>query len=188
MTEIVRSPIRVHAFPSDDAEFHAFVADRVAVLAVVDPVALQQAIRERYPLATVTVRSPLASVHADEILWYAFRRAIGEPSAEGWWVDADSWAIIAADRTFVDATEALAVIAEVPVDALVGRRIEDFTNPDDPTAAKDIADLWTEVLAHGRADGSLRFNRLDGSPRELEYHVERDASAQGRFRAVIRER
>lgn len=188
MSEIVRSPIRVHAFPSDDAEFHAFVADRLAVLAAPDPSALQQAIRERYPLATVTVRSALAAVHEDEILWYAFRRAIDEPSAEGWWVRADSWAIIAADRTFIEATESLAVIAEVPVAALVGRRIEDLANPDDPTAAQDIADLWVEVLAHGRADGSLRFNRLDGSPRELEYHVEADASGEGRFRAVIRER
>jgi hypothetical protein len=39
-----------------------------------------------------------------------------------------------------------------------------------------------------RADGSLRFNRLDGSPREIEYHVERDPSADDRYRAVIRER
>ncbi len=188
MSDTVRSRIEVHAFPSEDRGFRAFVLDLLDRLVDPTPEELQLATRERYPLARVSVRTAFATREGDGIVWYAFRRAIGEPAVEGWWERLETWALIADDRTFVEATEAFAAIVEAPLGAIIGRRLDDFTNPLDPTASDDIAELWPELLRLGRADGTLRFNRMDGSRREIEYHVEADGANTGRYRAVIRER
>jgi PAS domain-containing protein len=179
---------RVNTFPSDDADFRATVRDALDAMPKPDPAELQRAIRERYPLATVSVRSLLATPAAGGEVWYAFRRATAAETAGRWWDGLETWAVVADDRTFVEATDAFAAIVEVPVAELIGRRIEDFVNPADPTASQDIAELWTELADRGEADGSVRFNRMDGTPRELEYHFEPHGSDIGRYRVVIRER
>jgi PAS domain-containing protein len=181
------SRIDLRTFPSDDDRFRRFVRAQLAGLDPCGPERLQCAIRLRYPLAVVRVRSELARLADDGIVWYAFRRAVADPPSERWWADSPSWALIDGEREFVSASEAFAAIVEVPLTTLIGRRIDDLANPADPTAADDVATLWTDLLALGQAHGTLRFNRLDGSPREIEYHVEKDG-APDRYRAAIRER
>jgi PAS domain-containing protein len=187
MDDTIRARVNVHAFPSDDGEFRVFVEERLDQLQQPLPDDLQREIRDRYPLATVVVRSELAARGGDDVVWYVFRRAVGEAAADGWWEREEAWAVITADRVFVEATESFAATVEVPLATLVGRRLEDLANPSDPTVAVDLVALWAELGKSGRADGTLRFNRLDGSRREIEYHVERDAAEASRYRAVIRE-
>jgi PAS domain-containing protein len=189
MVEAIRPNVRLHVFPSDDADFRAFALDQLASLAQPDPERLQSAIRRRYPLAIVRVRSPLAEIGGAETLWYAFRRGTAAPQVHEWWVGHDAWAILDEERRLVEVSGPLAAIVEVPPALMVSHRVEDFANPDDATAADDVAALWAELLAHGRVDGSLRFNRVDGTPREIDYHVEELAGGEARrYRAFVRER
>lgn len=185
---LAHASIELHAFPSDDDAFRRFAEQQLAHLTVEDPERLQDALRARYPMAVVRARSELACLPRDRTLWYAFRSAIGEPPDERWWERGDAWAIIDAGRTFVEASEAFAAIVEVPTGGLIGQRIEELANPSDPTATEDIADLWAELLERREVHGTLRFNRLDGSGRELEYHVKAEAGRAGPFLAVVRER
>jgi PAS domain-containing protein len=182
-----RSRIDLRTFPSEDVPFREFVRDQLAGLDASDPERLQCSIRQRYPLALVRVRSELASLGGDDTVWYAFRRALIDPPDDRWWAGATSWAIIDSERAFVEASDRFAAIVEVPLTTLIGRRIEDLANPADPTVPDDVATLWADLLAHGQVHGTLRFNRLDGSPREIEYHVERDG-APDRYHATIRAR
>jgi PAS domain-containing protein len=186
---LIRVPLRIelHTFPSDDAVFRDDAEAAFAGLDAPDPERLQHSIRTRYPWAVVRERSELAKLSLDETVWYVFRRALVDPPAEPWWENGHAWAVIDCDRTVVDAGEALAAIVELPRAALIGRRIEDLANPADPTATADVAALWVELLARGEAHGTLRFNRLDGTPREIEYHVDSVGVPAGRFRAVVRE-
>jgi PAS domain-containing protein len=184
----IPSRIDLRTFPSDDAMFRRFADAELARLDAPVPERLQCWIRVRYPLALVRVRSDLASLGGDGIVWYAFRRAAADPPDDRWWEHTASWAIIDGERVFVRASEGFAAIVELPLTLLIGRRIEDLANPSDPTAADDVATLWTELLERGRVHGTLRFNRLDGSPREIEYHVDSDGAGPDRYRAAIRER
>lgn len=181
-----RSRIDLRTFPSADDTFREFVRTQLAGLDASDPEQLQCSVRLRYPLAVVRVRDELASLRGEDIVWYAFRRAVVDPPEEHWWATATSWAIVDDARAFVEASDSFAAIVEVPLTALIGRQIDDLANPADPTASDDIATLWADLRANGRAHGTLRFNRLDGSPREIEYHVDRDG-APDRYRAAIRE-
>jgi PAS domain-containing protein len=182
------SQIDLRTFPSGDAAFRRFAGAELSDLDAPDPELLQRSIRLRYPLAVVRVRSDLASLRGEGIVWYAFRRAFADPPDDHWWESGPSWAIIDGQRVFVEASEGFAAIVELPAELLIGRRIEDLANPADPTAVDDVAALWIEVLARGHVHGTLRFNRLDGSPREIEYHLYRDGAEPERFRAAIRER
>ena len=186
---MITTPSRVdlRTFPSDDGTFRRFAAAQLAGLDVSDPERLQSLLRMRYPLAVVRERSELARLPYDGIVWYAFRRAAVDAPSECWWTDSPSWAHVDGERVFVDASEGFAAVVEVPLAVLIGRRIEDLANASDPTAIEDVATLWIDLLANGQVHGTLRFNRLDGSPREIEYHVERDGSPD-RYRATIRER
>ena len=181
------SQIALRTFPSDDDTFRRFAATQLVGLDLADPERLESLIRTRYPLAVVRVQSELARMSHEGIVWYAFRRAVVDPPPDQWWADSASWAHIDRERVFVEASEDFAAVVEVPVAVLIGSRIEDLANPADPTATQDIATLWIDLLTHGQVHGTLRFNRLDGSSREIEYHVERDG-APGRYRAAIRER
>jgi PAS domain-containing protein len=180
-------PVGLHTFPSDDGAFRLFVEDEFARLGGASLDELQSALRIRYPFAIVRLRSELATFGKDGPLWYAFRRGFGDPPSDRWWDRVAAWATIAADRTFVAVTDAFAAILEVPIATVIGLRIEELANPDDPTATLDVSALWTELLSRGFADGTLRFNRLDGTPREIEYHIARDPNRTGTYRAAIRE-
>jgi PAS domain-containing protein len=184
----IPSRIDLRTFPSDDATFRRFANAELSRLEAPDPERLQCSIRVRYPHAVVRVRSELARLGGEGIVWYAFRRAAADPPEDGWWEHTASWATIDGERVFVGASEDFAAIVELPLTLLIGLRIEDLANPSDPTAAEDVASLWTELLARGQVHGTLRFNRLDGSPREIEYHVDTDGAGPDRYRAAIRER
>ena len=55
-----------------------------------------------------------------------------------------------------------------------------------PSALEDIRSLWAEFMDRGELHATLRFRRLDGSPREIEYHVTREGAGPQRHLAVVR--
>ena len=183
-----RVDVQLHAFPSGDREFVEFVvATWKALPEQTTAEALQHAVRVRYPAAIVTIQDELARRGEDSIVWYVFRTAaigipaIGDaPAAEG------AWATLDEERRFVEVSPALATIAELPARSMLGRRIEEFSNPADPTIRDDIARLWAEFRSGGALSSTLRFNYADGRPRELAYRIDADADGPGRHRLSVR--
>ena len=129
------------------------------------------------------------SVHGDgPLVWYAFRTAaIGVPPI-GTEPDDDTeaWAIIDDEMRFLEVSPALAKIVELPARRIVGHRIEDFSNPADPTVREDIGRLWAEFRDGGAIASTVRFNFLDGRPRELAYRLTANDDGEGRHRLTVR--
>jgi PAS domain-containing protein len=179
--------VRLHAFPSKDREFVEFVQAAWAVLPEPrTPESLQRGVRVRYPAAIVTEQAEFARHGDAPIVWYAFRTAASgtpAPADEG---AGDAWAILDDERRFVEVSPALALIVELPVRRMVGRQIEDFSNPADPTIREDIARLWSEFRSGSALESTVRFNYADGRPRELAYRLEADADGPGRHRLSVR--
>ena len=180
--------VKLHSFPSRDREFVEFAQAAWAVLPEPRSTeALQRALRVRYPAAVVTEQEELARHGDGPTIWYAFRTAaIGAPPIEVQPARSGSWAIIDDERTFVEVSAGLARIAELPASRMVGHRIEDFSNPNDPTIRDDIARLWAEFRSGGSLASTLRFNYADGRPRELAYRLVADADGPGRHRLTVR--
>ena len=180
--------VKLHAFPSRDREFVDFALAAWAVLPEPRSTdALQRALRVRYPAAIVTEQEELARHGDGPVIWYAFRTAaIGAPSLEATPQRSGAWAIVDDDRRFVEVSPALARIAELPARRMLGHRIEDFSNPADPTIRDDIAGLWSEFKSGGSIASTLRFNYADGRPRELGYRLVADADGPGRHRLTVR--
>jgi len=180
--------VKLHAFPSRDREFVDFALAAWAVLPEPRSTnALQRALRIRYPAAVVIEQAELARTGAGPIVWYAFRTAaIGAHGLEVAAEHAEGWAIIDDERRFLEVSQSLARIAELPASRMVGHRIEDFSNPDDPTIRDDIAGLWNEFKSSGAIESTLRFNYADGRPRELAYRILADADGRGRHRLTVR--
>ena len=182
-----RVDVQLHAFPSGDREFAEYVEAAWAALpSSATAEVLQYAIRVRYPAAIVTMQDELARRGEGPIVWYAFRTAaigipaIGEtPAAEG------AWAILDDDRRFLEVSPALAAIAELPAERMLGHRIEEFSNPEDPSIREDIARLWAEFRSGGALASTLRFNYADGRPREVAYRLDADADGKGRHRLSV---
>jgi PAS domain-containing protein len=182
-----RVDVKLHAFPSKDREFLEFAQAAFNVLVAPRTTeALQRALRVRYPAAVVTEQAELARHGDGPLIWYAFRTAaIGIPPI-GSESDDDAWAIIDDDMRFVEVSPALAKIVELPARRMLGHRIEDFSNPADPTVRDDIARLWTEFRQGGAIASTVRFNYLDGRPRELAYRLAADDDGPGRHRLTVR--
>lgn len=184
--------IQLHAFPSRDREFVDYVqAAWVALQPPRTPEALQDTLRARYPAAIVTVQDELARHGDGPMVWYAFRTAaIGTPAIDDTPSDAPAdepaWAILDDDRRFLEVSQALARIAELPARRMVGHLIEEFSNPADPTIREDIARLWAEFRSGGALASTLRFNYADGRPREVAYRIDADADGPGRHRLSVR--
>lgn len=180
--------VKLHAFPSRDREFADFAQAAWAVLP--EPRStdvLQRALRVRYPASVVTEQAELARHGEGPTIWYAFRTAaIGAPSLEEVPQRSGAWAIVDDERRFVEVSTALARIAELPARRMVGYRIEDFSNPADPTIRDDIARLWDEFRSGGSLASTLRFNYADGRPRELAYRLVADADGPGRHRLTVK--
>jgi PAS domain S-box-containing protein len=185
-----RVDVKLHAFPSRDREFQDFAQAAFNVLAEPrTPEALQRALRIRYPAAAVTEQAELARHGDGPTVWYAFRTAaVGVPplGAEAAAAAPDAWAIIDDERRFIEVSPSLAKIVELPARRVIGHRIEDFTNPADPTIRDDIARLWLEFKDGGAIASTLRFNYADGRPRELAYRLTADDDGEGRHRLVVR--
>jgi PAS domain-containing protein len=178
--------IELHAFPSSDHDFVAFALAALGVLP--EPrteVALQRALRVRYPTAIVSVQTDLARHGEGPIIWYAFRTGASGSDVQPVLDKAGAWAILDDDRRFVEVSPALARIAELPGRRMVGHHVEDFSNPADPSIGEDIARLWAEFRANGSLSSTLRFNYLDGRPRELAYRLVADADGAGRHRLTV---
>jgi PAS domain-containing protein len=179
--------IRLHAFPSSDPEFGAFA--RACLDALTGPLsseALQRAIRARYPAAIVTTQDELARHGTAPLIWYAYRTAVlswkEDERKETW----PAWAILDDQRRFLEVNDELAAIAEIPGQAMLGHRVEEFSNPEDRTIREDIARLWTEFLQRRSIASTVRFNFADGRPRELGYWLEADIDGPGRHRLSVR--
>ena len=180
--------VKLHAFPSRDREFLEFAQAAFNVLAEPRTTdALQRALRVRYPAAVVTEQAELARHGEGPLVWYAFRTAaIGMPAIGAEPADGDAWAIVDDERRFVVVSPVFAKIVELPARRILGNRIEDFSNPDDPTIRDDIARLWAEFRDGGALASTVRFNYADGRPRELSYRITADDDGPGRHRLVIR--
>ena len=179
--------LEIRAFPSRDAEFVAFAQAALASLPETkSPAALQEALRVRYPAAVVTVQAELARHGDGPIVWYAFRTAaVGSAGTHIMSEDEPAWAILDNERRFLEVSPALAQIAELPAQRMVGHQIEDFSNPVDPTIRDDIVRLWTEFRHGGTLASTLRFNYRDGRPREVAYRLDADAAGPGRHRLTV---
>lgn len=178
--------IQLHSFPSTDREFVAFAQAALGVLpAPRAAIALQRALRVRYPAAVVTIQADLARHGDGPVVWYAFRTAAAGTDATPSPERAGAWAILDDERRFLEVSTALGRIAELPARRMIGHQIEDFSNPEDPTIVDDIARLWTEFQATGTLSSTLRFNYLDGRPRELAYRLIANADGAGRHRLTV---
>ena len=180
--------VQLHAFPSRDREFLAFVeAAWTELPAPRTPDALQRALRVRYPAAIVTEQAELARHDEGPLVWYAFRTAaLGVPPVDDSPASSGAWAVLDDDRRFVEVSPELARIAELPARRMLGHRIEDFSNPADPTIRDDIVRLWTQYRSSGTLASTVRFNYADGRPRELAYTLAAEPDTPGRHRLTVR--
>jgi len=178
--------VRLRAFPSSDREFGRFARAALAALGTKpEPEALQRSLRARYPLAVVRVQSEFARHGEGPIIWYALRTSVLGDAVVSDRGPVDAWAVLDDERRFVEVSPALARIVELPARALVGQRIEDFSNAADPTIRDDIAALWVEFTKRGTIASTVRFNYADGRPRELEYRLQANAAGEGRHRLFV---
>jgi PAS domain-containing protein len=187
---------RLQAFPTEDLAFRRYVAEAFAAVvadvearpdAILEPEELQLRLRERYPAAVVRPRETLAEPVDGDELWYVYRFGSIAPGIRWWEEPGHAWAILDDERLFVEVSTSLTAIVEAPRDVLLGLAVETFSNPDDETAGDDVRALWTEFLERGELHSTLRFRRLDGTQREIEYHVTREGAGPGRHLAVVRE-
>jgi PAS domain-containing protein len=150
---------------------------------------VQARVRERYPLAVIRVQDELAR-RGDTIVWYAIRYgsvvdSLSAPTVD-WTAPGIAEGVLEDDRRFVSVNDELAAIVELPREAIIGRALEDFTNPDDPTIRDDIAAMWAEFVVTRVAESSIRFNRLDGTHRQLAFRIVADDPEPGRHRLKVR--
>jgi PAS domain-containing protein len=167
------------------AALHALALERPEVR--MEPAELQWRLRDRYPAAVVRERDTLADPGGEEILWYVYRFGSVTPGRRWWEEPGHAWAILDDDRRFTEMSTSLTEIVEAPREGLLGRPVEAFSNPEDVSALDDVLALWAEFQRRGELHATLRFRRLDGTPREIEYHVTRDGAGPGRHLAVVRE-
>ena len=181
--------VQLRAFPSDDRSFRAFVRAALLRTTAATPSEVQARVRERYPVAVIRIQDELAR-RGDALVWYAFRygSVIDAPvvAPVPWDEAGTAEAVIDDDRRFVSVNDELVAIVELPRDSILGRPLEDFTNPDDPTIRDDMAAMWAEFVETRVAESSIRFNRLDGTPRELAFRLVADEPEPGRHRLRVR--
>ncbi|HSK51238.1 MAG TPA: PAS domain-containing protein [Clostridia bacterium] len=182
----------LRTFPSTDTAFAAFAREALEGATRPSTRILQEQLRQRYPAAVVRAQDDLARRGGGGIVWYAFRYGgvaqapVGPRSTD--WTDPDiAWAIIDDERRFVDLNDALAAIVEEPRDAIIGRAIEEFTNPDDPTIREDLAALWSHFVEARVAESTIRYNRADGRYRQLAYRIVADDPEPGLHRIRVLE-
>jgi PAS domain-containing protein len=182
--------IQLRTFPSTDTAFAAFARAALAQLPAPTIPVLQAQIRQRYPAAVVRAQDELARRGGGPMVWYGFRfgnvaEGPSGPRAIDWSAADIPWAIIDDERRFVDLNDPLASIVELPREEILGRAIEDFTNPDDPTIRDDLGEMWRHFVDARRAESTIRFNRADGRPRQLAYRIVADDPEPGRHRIRV---
>ncbi len=178
-------PLRLQTFPSSDRAFRSFAQAALHRLPAPLLEDLQRAIRVRYPLAVVRPQDDLAREPGAATIWYAFRYGSANPPVVDW-AGTAAVAVVDDERRIVDLSDELSEIVELPRAAIVGRRLDEFTNPGDPTAREDLAALWDEFARVGILVSTLRFNYADGRPRELVFRIAADEAGPGRHRLLVR--
>lgn len=186
---------RLQIFPAEDVSFRRFVTDGFEALCAeasargrpMDPQQLQLQLRDRYPAAVVRRREAIADPGPDDMLWYVYRFGSVTPGRRWWDEPGHAWAVLDDERRFVEVSTSLTEIVEAPREALLGRALEAFSNPEDTSVPEDAAGMWLELRRSGELHATLRFRRLDGTPREIEYHLTRDGAGPGRHLAIVRE-
>jgi PAS domain S-box-containing protein len=189
---LLRTGIQLRTFPSADPVFHAFACDALEALRKPTIAALQDRIRIRYPTAVVRAQEDLARRGAEPTVWYAFRYGTVAHGPSRMrvidWDDPEiAWAVLDEGRHFLDLNAALADIVELPRDEILGRAVEEFTNPDDPSIREDLAALWRQFVETRWVESTIRFNRMDGRPRQLAYRIVADDPEPGRHRLRVAE-
>jgi PAS domain-containing protein len=184
--------IQLRTFPTADPTFHAFACEALDAMKRPSTRGLQDNIRIRYPLAGVRAQEDLARRGTGPLVWYAFRYgsvAHGPPGMPliDWDGPEIAWGILDEERRFVDLSDALVTIVEQPRDAILGRAVEEFTNPEDPSIRDDIAVLWQQFVDTRWAESTIRFNRRDGSPRQFAFRIVADDPEPGRHRLRVAE-
>ena len=191
-----RAQPRLQAFPAEDVAFRRYVSEAFAMLVAdaearldleIEPEDLQVQLRDRYPAAVVRARDPLADPGHGSPLWYVYRFGSVAPGRRWWEEPGHAWAILDDDRFFVEVSTSLTRIVEASRDALLGLRVEAFSNPEDVSVPEDVLALWAQFLRDGEIHSTLRFRRNDGTPREIEYHVTKDGAGPERHLAIVRE-
>jgi PAS domain-containing protein len=182
--------VQLRTFPSTDPTFRTFARAALLRTMSVTPGQFQTRVRERYPAAVIRVQDELAR-RGDMLVWYAFRygsvvEAPATPVVD-WDQPGLAEAVIDDGRRFISVNDELVAIVELPREAIIGRPLEDFTNPEDPTIRDDMAAMWAEFVETRLAESSIRFNRLDGTPRQLAFRIVADDPEPGRHRLRVRE-
>ena len=182
--------IQLRTFPSADPSFHAYACEALDTMKRPSTRGLQDNLRLRYPLAVVRAQEDLARRGAGPLVWYAFRYGtVANGPAGVQLIDWDSaeiaWAIVDDERRFADLNEALASIVEQPRDTILGRALEDFANPDDPSIREDMDELWRQFVETRWLESSIRFNRKDGTPRQFAFRIVADDPEPGRHRLRV---
>ena len=98
-----------------------------------------------------------------------------------------AWAILDGDRWFAEVSTSLTDIVEVATGLILGQLVEGSRTPSDASALEDFRRAVGRVHGAGRAPRDAPLPALDGSPREIEYHVTREGAGPDRHLAVIRE-
>ena len=189
---LLQTGIQLRTFPSADPVFHAVACDALEALRKPTIAALQDRIRARYPTAVVRAQEDLARRGGEPTVWYAFRYGTVAHGPPGMrvidWDDPDiAWAVLDEGRHFLDLNAALADIVELPREEILGRAVEEFTNPDDPSIREDLAALWRQFVETRWVESTIRFNRMDGRPRQLAYRIVADDPEPGRHRLRVAE-
>ena len=182
--------IQLRTFPSADPTFYVYACEALDAMKRPSTRGLQDNIRIRYPLAVVRAQEDLARRGAGPLVWYAFRYgtvAHGPPGIQliDWDGTDIAWGIVDDERRFADLNDALAAIVEQPREAILGRALEDFTNPEDPSIREDMAVLWGQFVETRWLESSIRFNRKDGRRRQFAFRIVADDPEPGRHRLRV---
>jgi len=94
----------------------------------------------------------------------------------------DAVLVVDDKRTFVDANPAACRLLGFPVEALRGRRFDEFLAP----PAADLEPAWQAFLRTGEHRGELQLIRPDGQTRHVEYSATARFMA-GRHLAIVRD-
>jgi len=168
--------IQLRTFPSADPTFYVYACEALDAMKRPSTRGLQDNIRIRYPLAVVRAQEDLARRGAGPLVWYAFRYgtvAHGPPGIQliDWDGTDIAWGIVDDERRFADLNDALAAIVEQPRDAILGRALEEFTNPEDPSIREEdcgVADGVRLVLDDRAGDGPAVPGQRGEQPDQLE--------------------
>jgi PAS domain-containing protein len=161
----VASPVVV-CLPSADAAFRAAVQSALEAGDVATPVSLEARLRSLYP--GVLVRERDLSGETQRV-WYAYRDGAYVASSDSEWHTAPSTAWLRLDAVtaeILDVNDALLALFAGTADQLIGRRLFDFTYPENA----EMLIRQRDVVARGEVLHSLgRARALDGRDVVLEY-------------------